>query len=70
MTNEAERVLITGPCRSRCKGGMRCKCTGSPHEIHICSDPHCYCHTPRAYGLTRTIQRNGTTMYVPVGSVE
>ena len=37
-----------GVCRSQCPGGNRCECIGV-HELHICSNPACYCHTRERY---------------------
>lgn len=70
MMIEAERVLVTGPCCSKCKGGGQCACNGSPHTIHACRNPHCYCHTAAAHGLVRTVRRNGSIVYVPVSDAE
>lgn len=51
------------PCRAKCRGGNTCRCNGSGHAHHICSDRTCACHTPAAYGLEKVVLRNGSEVY-------
>lgn len=41
-------------CTETCPGGQRCTCSIDPtharrHELHICADERCYCHTLHRY---------------------
>lgn len=50
-------------CGGKCYGGRRCSCDGNTaHEQHVCSDEHCACHTPAAWGLERAVV-NGREVY-------
>jgi hypothetical protein len=36
----------SGTCRAECAGGNRCTCRAEiKHQLHICKDIHCRCHS-------------------------
>lgn len=40
----------TTRCRARCSNGSDCCLNGSvPHQLHICSDWRCACHSAARY---------------------
>lgn len=44
------RYLPVNPCRRICPGGEDCCLNGQvPHDLHICDDPSCRCHSRERY---------------------
>lgn len=43
-------------CKAHCPGANQCCCDGRiKHELHICSDEHCRCHTKERYDRNQTV---------------
>lgn len=47
-----------GTCKNKCPGGYMCNCNQfGNHQLHICQNPGCWCHSQdryegRRYGTT------------------
>lgn len=49
-------------CPRRCPGGRKCCLSSEVHELHICPDPDCQCHSAERYGArlaVPTLQLDG-----------
>lgn len=56
-------------CLSKCTGGEDCRCNGAiHHELHLCHDKTCVCHTARRYGVELVLDGAGREYYVPTGA--
>lgn len=42
--------MSSAKCKATCPGASQCCCDGRiKHELHICSDESCYCHSKERY---------------------
>ncbi len=61
-------MTATCSCHKQCAGGDKCGCNGAvPHELHICRNPRCPCHTA-TYRMELTHDEAGREYYVPQGA--
>jgi hypothetical protein len=53
------------PCKGKCVGGQKCRCTAGHKAPHICGDSTCRCHHFSSYGLAYDAKRG---VYVREGA--
>lgn len=53
---QARTVATSGGCRAKAPCGHRCCCEGSVrHELHICKEPDCLCHSRQRYEQAKEV---------------
>jgi len=53
------RPLPSGDCGCICPGGRPCICDARPHDLHICSEALCPCHSQQRYARLRVERGEG-----------
>jgi len=61
----ATRSTVTR-CQVKCAGRHDCICDhdpNHPHTLHVCKHADCVCHSAAAFGLVKTVRRDGREVY-------
>lgn len=54
---DATTIASKGKCKGHCPVGFPCCCDGEvPHELHICSEADCKCHSAERYEAEKSIR--------------